>query len=388
MYGNVLILIVSWTAVDCTNYQRYAEPGDARYATPPSYSRYSTVANPYSQYPLQSEQGSRAYGQGYLQTGRTHANNNRNDVGDHCVNRSPQQGISIESLMGMWYGVDYLQHVVDDSSDDYPNTCLLIHISEPKEKNMKFSYRVLPYILFLITSACAEELDSNRSEESTISSVTCVRDNLYDHLDIKEVSGEWKVRTVYMHLSSEGVTTYNTYTIVTIREEDHFPSTGYGPSIETKYHVKENNAIFWRENRRLRVLWEEAGLTIDYSLYFRNESAGYWRVSDKQNGGIEQPRYQLFSGSIQVLKATNDLLLLNFCQESVEGKPPHLYSVLLSRKTSLIAEEELNSVHELLQNKNLSVASRRIVCKSSADRSGVSSTSSFILLLLAYTMRC
>lgn len=93
---------------------------------------------------------------------------------------------------------------------------------------MKFSYRVLPCILLLITSACAGELDSNRSEESTVSSVTCVRDHLYDDLDIKEVSGEWKVRTVYMHLSSEGVTTYNTCAIVTIREEDHFASTGYG----------------------------------------------------------------------------------------------------------------------------------------------------------------
>lgn len=104
---------------------------------------------------------------------------------------------------------------------------------------MEFSYRVIPWILLLFISACAEELlvydfdlDSNHTEESTskynTTSVTCVRDHLYDHFDIREVLGKWKVRTLYMHLTNEGVSEYHSCPVVTIWEEDHFPSTTFG----------------------------------------------------------------------------------------------------------------------------------------------------------------
>lgn len=99
------------------------------------------------------------------------------------------------------------------------------------------------------------------------------------------------------------------------------------------------------------------------------------------------PKYQQFSGTIQVLKAVNDHLLLNFCQDQVNGKSPQLYSVLFSREPGFMERWELDSVHALLQNKKLSVASRRMVCGNSADRPIFSLASSFILLILAYTLR-
>ncbi|CAH0600434.1 unnamed protein product [Chrysodeixis includens] len=355
MYRNVVVLIVLWTTVDCGNYQRYAEPGDARYATPSSYSSYSTVANPYSQYPFKSGsygsdianfpevtrypnyspgystskydsyttprsnvfyppggystprygdtygQGSRGYGQGYGQTGQNYGNSYSsyempfmNDIKEYCVNRSPQQGIWVDNLMGMWYGVEFVQHLAGDSRVDYARTCIVIHISEPRD----------------------------------------------------------------------------------------YPSTE-----NQLFHVQHINAKFRQEYRHLRLLWDEAGETIEYSLYFRNDSTGYWQVFDGQNGTLAAlPKYRQFSGSIQVLKAVNDHLLLNFCQDSVNGKSPQLYSVLFSREPGFMAEWELNSVHALLQNKKLSVASRRMVCGNSADRPIVSLASSLILLLLAYTI--
>lgn len=94
--------------------------------------------------------------------------------------------------------------------------------------------------------------------------------------------------------------------------------------------------------------------------------------------------YQQFSGTIQVLKAVNDHLVLNFCQEAVNGKPAQLYSVLFSRDPGLMARWEVDSVHTLLQNKKLSVASRRMVCGNSADRPFYSIVFSILLIAVSY----
>ena len=105
---------------------------------------------------------------------------------------------------------------------------------------MESFYRVVPWMFLLFTSLAAEEfliydidLDSNRTENSAngaynTTNVNCVREHLYDNLDIKEVLGKWKVRELYLHLSKEGVNEYNSCPEVTIWEEDHFPTTTFG----------------------------------------------------------------------------------------------------------------------------------------------------------------
>lgn len=59
----------------------------------------------------------------------------------------------------------------------------------------------------------------------------------------------------------------------------------FQPSTENQlFHVQHINAKFRQEYRHLRLLWDEAGQTTEYALYFRNDSAGYWQVFDGQNG--------------------------------------------------------------------------------------------------------
>lgn len=194
MYRNVVFLIVLWASAECANYQRYAEPGDARYATTSSWSSsYTTAASPYSQnqYPHRSAsygsdianfpevtrypnyspgistskydsyttQSSNQFyppggditqrygdtynrqGYGYGQAGLGYGTGYSSyempfmkNIRDYCVNRSPQQGIWVDSLMGMWYGVEFVQHLAGDSRVDYARTCIVVHISEPTEQ--------------------------------------------------------------------------------------------------------------------------------------------------------------------------------------------------------------------------------------------------------------
>lgn len=53
---------------------------------------------------------------------------------EYCMNRSPQNGIYVENLMGMWYGVEYIHHLAGDSRVDYTRTCIVMHLSEPAEQ--------------------------------------------------------------------------------------------------------------------------------------------------------------------------------------------------------------------------------------------------------------
>ncbi|XP_063834238.1 uncharacterized protein LOC135083411 isoform X2 [Ostrinia nubilalis] len=200
--------------------------------------------------------------------------------------------------------------------------------------------------------------------------ISCAQEHEYDHLDIREVTGKWKVVQLYMHLGMEGVTMYNSCPVTTIWEADEFPRSTYGPSTENQlFHVQHINARFRQQFRHLRLLWDEAGQTIEYALYFKNDSAGYWQVYDGQNGTLtSRPNYQQFSGTIQVLKAVHGHLVLSFCQEASNGRPAQLYSVLFSRDPVTLARWEIESIHTILQNKKLSVASRRMVCGNSADK--------------------
>ncbi|KPI93452.1 hypothetical protein RR46_10712 [Papilio xuthus] len=243
----------------------------------------------------------------------------------------------------------------------------------------------LPWFLLLFLKTSAIEVSNSTNNNIT---VICQREHEYDDLDPRTVMGKWKVVELYLHLRKEGVNTYKSCPIITLWETDDFPRSTYGPSTENQlFHVQHINAKFRQEYRHLRLLWDEAGETIEYALYFRNDSAGYWQVLDGQNGTItNRSTYQQFSGSVQVLKAVNDHLLLSFCQEGTATAPAQLYSVLFSRNPGTMPRWEIDSVHTLLQNKKLSVASRRMVCGNSADKP-YGMVFSMLTCLLAYLIR-
>ncbi|KAL0895568.1 hypothetical protein ABMA27_011668 [Loxostege sticticalis] len=313
-----ILAFVIFATAESANYQRYGE-------TTGTYPAYSTISNLYQQnIPYKSDYGrdnshfpektrypnySPGYSTPSYNTYNTAGSGNGyynkpgygvstpgygQDIRDYCVNRSPQTGILVDSLMGMWFGVEFVQHLAGDSRVDHAGTCILIHISEPVEQ----------------------------------------------------------------------------------------------PSTENQlFHVQHINARFRQQFRHLRLLWDEAGQTIEYALYFKNDSAGYWQVYDGQNGTLpSRPNYQQFRGTVQVLKAVHDHLVLNFCQEAGNGRPAQLYSVLFSREPVTLARWEVESIHNMLQNKKLSVASRRMVCGNGADKPLQSIVISILSCLIAYAI--
>lgn len=234
---------------------------------------------------------------------------------------------------------------------------------EKSHDQMAFQGYIWRFLWLFFTVSAVSGIDERNQTQSN-STVLCERVHEYDKLDIRRVTGVWKAVELYKHLIKEGVNKYNSCPVITIWEAEEFPRSTFGPSTENQlFHVQQINAKFRQQYRSLRLLWDEAGQTVEYSLYFRNDSAGYWQVLNEQNGTLAiRPNYQQFSGTVQVLKAVNDHLVLNFCQEPANGRTAQLFSALFSREPGRMPRWEIESVHSLLQNKKLSVASRRMVC--------------------------
>lgn len=82
-------------------------------------------------------------------------------------------------------------------------------------------------------------------------------------------------------------------------------------------------------NHYLRLIWDEMGTDIDYTLRYNTSRPGFWLFSEPQRGVMLQINHSKFSGTVQVMKAVGDHMVLTFCQ----GLPSsELYSIVLSRR--------------------------------------------------------
>lgn len=103
--------------------------------------------------------------------------------------------------------------------------------------------------------------------------------------------------------------------------------------------------------RYLRLIWDEKESTLDYTLRFNASRPGFWISSAPQSGSMVQLPYIQFTGTIQVLKAINNQLVLTFCQSLPGGQ---LFSVVLSRQPMGLSPEvisgrgKLSKIFELI----------------------------------------
>lgn len=80
-------------------------------------------------------------------------------------------------------------------------------------------------------------------------------------------------------------------------------------------------------------------------------------------GTITEKNYDHFSGTMQVMKAVGNHLVLTFCYQEPDKK---LYSMLFSRQLFL-SDTEINGVHNLLKRRHLHIGNVRKVCNGSSN---------------------
>uniref|UniRef100_A0A182MD09 Uncharacterized protein n=1 Tax=Anopheles culicifacies TaxID=139723 RepID=A0A182MD09_9DIPT len=124
-----------------------------------------------------------------------------------------------------------------------------------------------------------------------------------------------------------------------------------------------------RSMRQLRLIWDESEHTLEYTLRYNTSKPGFWISAAPQKGSMIQLEYVQFTGTVQVLKAINNQLVLNFCQSLPGGQ---LFTVVLSRMPMGLGPEDIQSIRNLLRRRGLATSSVRKVCQNGAFRSDVS----------------
>lgn len=144
----------------------------------------------------------------------------------------------------------------------------------------------------------------------------------------------------------------------------------------------QNNNHYNRYNRDqlryLRLTWDEKGASLEYLLRFNNNRTGYWQSVGPQQGHLADRYYKQFTGTVQVMKAVGNHLVLTFCQTAPNNQ---MFSIILSRQRNMLTYDEIKSIKNLLNYRQLPISSVRRVCLNGA--SSLYNSKTGILLLIA-----
>lgn len=116
--------------------------------------------------------------------------------------------------------------------------------------------------------------------------------------------------------------------------------------------------------RYIRLTWDERGANVEYLLRFNDTKSGTWQSAAPQQGTMTERYYNKpFSGTVQVLKAVGNHLVLTFC----EAAPNHqMFTIILSRQRNSLTYSEIKSIKGLLDYRRLPLSSVRKVCLNGA----------------------
>ncbi|XP_075162361.1 uncharacterized protein LOC142235026 isoform X2 [Haematobia irritans] len=130
--------------------------------------------------------------------------------------------------------------------------------------------------------------------------------------------------------------------------------------------------------RYLRLIWSENDDNIEYNFNYTMNHPGYWTNLGEQRGSlVARNKYNQFSGSVQVVKAVGDHLVLTFCSSDIHHS---IYTVVLSREPQGLGQNVIRSIRNLLSRRGLYTESIRQVCVPSSSPALSRQPSSMLVL--------
>lgn len=93
----------------------------------------------------------------------------------------------------------------------------------------------------------------------------------------------------------------------------------------------------------LKLVWREQDTMLEYTLKFNDSRRGYWMTGgpSPRSSIIDIPNNQ-FIGTVQVMKAIGNQLVLTFCQTAPDYR---LYTVVLARQADSLAPEVIFEIN-------------------------------------------
>ncbi|XP_058130053.1 uncharacterized protein LOC131284290 [Anopheles ziemanni] len=275
--------------------------------------------------------------------GNTSSENRGLGTAQHCTDFNPQNALDIEQIMGIWYGSEVITHDGRDEGETVYDSCIVMHLADVTNST---------------PSAFDQSMYSGRGVGSPGSS-----------------NYEPRFATSYGYgsgVDGRGGYPYDQQGGGQGQLSNTYRNRQYAMAGQ---HQQEPHSL-----RYLRLIWDETKHTLEYTLRYNSSRPGFWISSSPQSGSMAQLQYVQFTGTVQVLKAVNNQLVLNFCQSLPGGQ---LFTVVLSRVPMGLAPEEVHSIRNLLRRRGLTTTSVRKVCQSGAIRSDLSFGAMLVLVVLS-----
>jgi len=278
----------------------------------------------------------------------------------YCPDMRPQVYVTIEQLMGMWYGVEVISHKQNEERYGvrHVDSCPIIHISEDNSPTVPPFYRGNTNTYPYGTNYGSGYQDGQYQQRDPYNQGTYNTPGSYGTNYGQGSHGTQGSQ--YGELPHGG-----------IRGTTHYQGQKYGPDEYPKRYADDI--------KRLRLLWDENGGYVEYTLRYNTSKPGFWISSGPQNGSSLEPQYNQFAGTIQIIKAVGNHLVLTICHQLPDQQ---LYTALLSRVPRL-TRNEISDVHDLLTQRGLETHNIKKVC---SQNSANNFRANFIFLILVFAV--
>ncbi|XP_061402941.1 uncharacterized protein LOC133338852 [Musca vetustissima] len=229
-------------------------------------------------------------------------------------------------------------------------------------------------------------------------SMLCMNIKPQHSVDIKQITGEWHGNEIIMHTQDvPGVYRYDScvtfylndvteqmreYYQPSYRRSESFHSS---PSMEGHRDASPSMGHRHSNTRYLRLIWSEKDDNIEYNFNYTMNHPGLWTNIGEQRGSmVALNKYNQFTGTVQVVKAVSDHLVLTFCSSDLHHS---IYTVVLSREPQGLGQDVIRSIRNLLSRRGLYTESIRQVCvKSSAAALNKSSSTTSLLVMSVFLL--
>ncbi|CAO1396122.1 unnamed protein product [Diamesa hyperborea] len=245
------------------------------------------------------------------------------------------------------------------------------------------SFLIVVNLLALVPQFVVSNEVANLEKYTNPTSLYCTDLNPQNHIDVEQLMGLWYGAEVITHHDGEEFeATYDSCVVLHLAEVTNELDSDYNYEYDDSTNTNRNNERHHNNrdrererevnkhsfnnrspNRFLRLIWDERGKTLEYTLRFNNTRRGFWLSSGPQKGTMLELPYNQFTGTVQVMKAVGNHLVLTFCQTLPRSQ---LFSIVLTRKPHILARDDVQSVRGLLRRRGLSVQTVRKVCTNSS----------------------
>ncbi|KAH8335313.1 hypothetical protein KR074_010361 [Drosophila pseudoananassae] len=240
-------------------------------------------------------------------TGVSSSTTQRSNYEMRCMDINPQNSMDLEQMMGLWYGSEIIVHTQDIPGVYEYDSCVIIHLADVTEQIM-----------------------------------------------LSQINRRY------------GIDGYGGYDNQNYdRNQNNYGRTTTPPSyLGSEEYPRYNQG----QQKFLRLVWSERDNNLEYTFNYSTSAQGKWSNIGNQRGSIASLNtYTQFTGTVQVVKAVNDHLVLNFCGNDVKSS---IYTVVLTRNRLGLSSDELRSIRSLLSRRGLYTETIRKVCNGCGQLSG------------------